>query len=231
MNAYKERQQMVLYRMGQIKRWLAYQYWKDRESAASDPHVQDAILALLYNLTGQKDGSKPRRVTAANRWQTVEENKKLVDAEVARRLAFTIDPKARAGVRSKVVASLFKALPQGVQQVWNTESDERHHAALAEWERKMNAPPSKEPGDLQRNLEGLIPFMQRLFDLVCDLTGMKCTFMVGGPEPADGGRLNVISIHAGHTPGDVKMNFGAAEHHAHKHVVVPAFGEFLKKCY
>ena len=78
---------------------------------------------------------------------------------------------------------------------------------------------------------------------------MKATMLIGGPEPADGGRLNVIrsvstpffswafldefeySIHSGMTSGDVKSTFGQSEHTTYKQVVVPLFGKFLKKCY
>ena len=71
--------------------------------------------------------------------------------------------------------------------------------------------------------------------------------IVGGPEPADGGRLNVIryvvpyllllrtnlshSIHAGTTTGGVNATFGASERAAFKQSIVPLFGKFLKKCY
>lgn len=34
--------------------------------------------------------------------------------------------------------------------------------------------------------------MQPILDLACEHTGMKATLLFGGPEPADGGRLNVI---------------------------------------
>jgi hypothetical protein len=36
-----------------------------------------------------------------------------------------------------------------------------------------------------------------LLDLIHAHTNMQATFMVGGPEPADGGRLNIIRyVHA-----------------------------------
>lgn len=35
-------------------------------------------------------------------------------------------------------------------------------------------------------------FAQPFLDLICEHTGMKATLLVGGPEPADGGRLNII---------------------------------------
>lgn len=77
---------------------------------------------------------------------------------------------------------------------------------------------------------------------------MKATLLVGGPEPADSGRINIIrycflssvhfmashielSVHAGTTQGTVKSNFGESERVAIKSLLVPLYGRFLKKCY
>lgn len=43
-----------------------------------------------------------------------------------------------------------------------------------------------------RCIEGIVGFSQPILDLICAHTGMKATLIVGGPEPADGGRLNII---------------------------------------
>lgn len=36
-------------------------------------------------------------------------------------------------------------------------------------------------------------YMQDLLDLLSEYTGYKWTLLGGGPEPADGGRLNAIA--------------------------------------
>jgi len=46
--------------------------------------------------------------------------------------------------------------------------------------------------DEYRCIEELVSFVQPLLDLICDYTGMKVSMFAGGPEPADGGRINVI---------------------------------------
>lgn len=43
-----------------------------------------------------------------------------------------------------------------------------------------------------RCIQGLVRFAQPILDMICDVTGWKCTLVAGGPEPAHGGRLNVI---------------------------------------
>ena len=39
------------------------------------------------------------------------------------------------------------------------------------------------------------------------------------------------SIHLGTTTGDVKTNFGHAEQERYQKLIVPIYGDFLRKCY
>ena len=43
-----------------------------------------------------------------------------------------------------------------------------------------------------RCIQGLVCFAQPILDLISEATGWKTTLLVGGPEPAHGGHLNVI---------------------------------------
>ena len=43
-----------------------------------------------------------------------------------------------------------------------------------------------------RCIQGLTKFVQPILDGICAATGWKATFIAGGPEPAHGGRLNVL---------------------------------------
>ena len=43
-----------------------------------------------------------------------------------------------------------------------------------------------------RCIQGLTKFIQPILDGVCAAIGWKVTFIAGGPEPAHGGRLNVL---------------------------------------
>ena len=78
---------------------------------------------------------------------------------------------------------------------------------------------------------------------------MQVTALIGGPEPADKGHLNVIgyfdswnpplavaqillcSLHAGGIPGPVRMNFGQAFREDYREKIIPLFGQYLKRCY
>jgi hypothetical protein len=41
-------------------------------------------------------------------------------------------------------------------------------------------------------IQGLATFVQLILDGISALTGLQVTMLAGGPEPADGGHLNVI---------------------------------------
>ncbi|EDR08989.1 uncharacterized protein LACBIDRAFT_296646 [Laccaria bicolor S238N-H82] len=107
------------------------------------------------------------------------------------------------------------------------EGDEK----LNEWKNKLSAPPSTDPEDRQRCIAALPNFAQPILDLIHTHTNMQATLIVGGPEPADGGRLNIISMHAGSIKGPVGMNFGQAEREGFQEVITPLFSRYLRKCY
>ncbi|KAG6914544.1 hypothetical protein DXG01_016688 [Tephrocybe rancida] len=211
MEVWQAEQDLIKFCMAQLKCCLAYQFWKDHKRAAMDSNVQDAFLTLLQQLTG-KGFTKPHRISALNHWQAMDKNWALVDAEL-------------------VVSDLFKALAPSVRKEWDNFSQEQHHNVVDEWKVKVDAPLSEDPAKIQKYIEAVVPFMQKILELVSKLTGMKMSFMAGGPEPVDGGCLNVISIHAGHTPGNIKMNFGSCECEVYQKEIVPTFGHFLMKCY
>lgn len=54
---------------------------------------------------------------------------------------------------------------------------------------------------LLRCIEGVSGIVQPILDVICAYTGMKATLLVGGPEPADGGRINVIR----YVPGPISL--------------------------
>ncbi|KAG6905642.1 hypothetical protein DXG01_001479, partial [Tephrocybe rancida] len=220
MKVWQTKQDVIKFQMAQLKHCLAYGYWKDRERAAMDSDIQEAFLTLLQQLTG-KGFAKPHRISGSNHWQAMDENKMLVEVELTCRMNLISTSKLHAGIRTKVISDLFKALTPLVRKEWEDLSQEQHQNALDEWKAKVDAPLSKDPAKIQKFIQAVIPFMQKILDLVSRLTGMKASFMAGGPKPANGGRLNVISVHAGHTPGNVKMNFGACECKAYQKLIVP----------
>ncbi|KAJ3490120.1 hypothetical protein NLJ89_g11466 [Agrocybe chaxingu] len=226
---YQEYQKTLTFRKAQIKRWFAYQYMKDHDIDPSESGVGNPYNVLLHKLTGITL-KRPRLKTPANVWRC--SHRVEVETEVRHRAESEgTSGKQLAALREKVAKELYHKLSEIEKIEWMTQAREEHEAATAEWNAIINAPPSTAPADRQRCIQGLVRFVQPILDLVSDATGLKTTFMAGGPEPAHDGRLNIISVHSGTTPGDVKMNFGRAERVRYRKYIVPIFGSFLQKCY
>ncbi|KAF8202529.1 hypothetical protein BJ912DRAFT_842680, partial [Pholiota molesta] len=204
----EERRKAVVFRKAQIKRWLEYQHMKDCDMDPKDSGAHNPYRILLHKLTGTTIHC-PRRRSAVNVWRKTQ----------------------RAIIEEEVAKELYARLPSDEKAEWEVRSRDEHAAAIKAWKDETEGSLSTDPEDRQRCIYGLVKFMQPILDLVCEATGWSATLMTGGPEPAHGGRLNVISIHSGTTSGDVKMNFGRAERLRYKNVVVPIYGQFLQKCY
>ncbi|KAF8199484.1 hypothetical protein BJ912DRAFT_844898 [Pholiota molesta] len=205
MSALEERRSTIAFRKAQIKRWLAYQHMKDHDMDPKESGAHNPYRILLHKLTGT----------------TVQ----------CPRLRTPVNKGGFAALRDKVAKELYAALDDEEKEEWKKQAKEEHKASVAAWKRDTEGSFPTDPADRQRCIYGLVNFMQPILDLICEATGWKATFIAGGPEPAHGGRLNVISIHSGSTLGDVKMNFGRLERVRYKDIILPIYGQFLQKCY
>ncbi|KAL0569215.1 SERTA domain-containing protein 3 [Marasmius crinis-equi] len=134
-------------------------------------------------------------------------------------------------VRQEITMAEFAKLSDEVQQEWKTKAEEEHKARLENWKAVQKAEFSTLPEDRQRCIDRLVKFMQPILDGVSKATGWPCTFIAGGPEPADAGRLNILSIHSGTTAGPIPMTFGTACRLAFKKYWIPVFTAFLQMCF
>ncbi|KAJ3503437.1 hypothetical protein NLJ89_g8434 [Agrocybe chaxingu] len=225
----EERQRLIVYRKGQIKRWLAYQYMKDHDIDPKDTGADNPYRVLLHKLTG-KGLKRPRQKSKHAAWRRMHTSE--VDEETRRRAEQQgVSMTKLAGIRERVAKEMFAALDPSERDEWIQNVKEEHEEAVKKWEADANGPLSTAPEDRQRCILGLTQFIQPILDMVCEATGWKATLVAGGPEPAHGGRLNMLSVHSGTTSGDVKMNFGRCEQARYKKQFVPLYGDFLRKCY
>ncbi|KAJ3502939.1 hypothetical protein NLJ89_g8658 [Agrocybe chaxingu] len=225
----EDRQKLIVFRKGQIKRWLAYQYMKDHEINPKDTGADNPYRVLLHKLTG-KGLTKPRQKSGPNTWRKTHTME--IELETRRRaMQQGVNVKRLAGIREGVAKEMFAALDPFERDEWLERTKEEHDEAIKKWESDVNGPLSTAPEDRQQCILGLTQFVQPILDLICEATGWKATLVTGGPEPAYGGRLNMISIHSGTTSGDIKMNFGRCEQIRYKKYLVPMYSDFLRKCY
>ncbi|KAJ3485365.1 hypothetical protein NLJ89_g11904 [Agrocybe chaxingu] len=228
----EERQTLIVFRKGQIKRWLAYQYMKDHALDPKDTGAQNPYQVLLHKLTG-KGLKRPRVKSGPNAWRRTHTAE--IEEETRRRAQQQgVSAKKLAGVREGVAKEMFALLDASEREEWLARSKEEHEDAVKKWEAETEGPLSTAPEDRQRQVScilGLTQFIQPILDMICEATGWKATLVAGGPEPAFEGRLNMLSVHSGTTRGDVKMNFGRSEYARYKKHFVPLYGDFLRKCY
>ncbi|KAL0576159.1 SERTA domain-containing protein 3 [Marasmius crinis-equi] len=134
-------------------------------------------------------------------------------------------------VRQEIMMSEFAKLPEDVQSDWKARAEEEHKERLEKWKACQGAQFSTAPEDRQKCIDRLVKFMQPILDGVYKATGWPCTLIAGGPEPADAGRLNILSIHSGTTSGPVPLTFGAACRPAFKKYWILVFTAFLQMCF
>ncbi|KAF8173489.1 hypothetical protein BJ912DRAFT_859330 [Pholiota molesta] len=228
-----ERRVLINFRKAQIKRWMAYQYMKDNDLNPKESGAYNPYNAIFTKLTG-KEVNRPRCKTAVNVWRKT--HREEIEAELKRRLGDLAGKRDQlAAERDRIARAMFSKLDDEEQRQWKSAAQAEHNEAMKEYKKELDLAhtPSTSPEDRQRCIQGLVHFTQPILDSICAATGWKATLIVGGPEPAEDGRLNILRqvIHSGTTTGDVKLNFGRAERERYKKYLVPIFGSFLQKCY
>lgn len=173
-----------------------------------NPRLGDPYSALLHHLTGLKP-EKPRLKTPGNIWR--KNHRTEIEDEVNRQAKAAGVPKNKvAPLRERVASKLYNGLGEAEKRYWAQVAKQDHDSAMEKWDKEVNGSPSTEPADLQkyvhscfhcdckttktqiRCIQGLPQLIQPILDTICAATGWKATFIAGGPEPAHGGRLNVL---------------------------------------
>ncbi|KAL0572994.1 SERTA domain-containing protein 3 [Marasmius crinis-equi] len=231
MDEYGKFKKTLELRKGQIERRLKSDYVRDNAPAGSrKPDLHDPFLAVTVQLQGGQL-AKPHLTPAPLCWKR--HNPEIVDSAYKKRKE-TVGPDQKnvPQLFQKVLKEEWEKLSPEVRKEWESKAKEIHQEAVGAWEKAVKEGPSTRPEDRQRAINALGHFMKPILDGICAATGLSCTLIAGGPEPADAGRLNAMAIHAGATTtGNVKMNWGRSEMTVWKKVIFPSLGVWLKKCY
>ncbi|KAK7028203.1 SERTA domain-containing protein 3 [Paramarasmius palmivorus] len=244
-------------RIAQIRRWMNYHVAKTTPKDAGEFDPWAVYLAKLSGVPVDRPG---RQRSAANVWMKHKQDEigPQVQEKIKEALAKKDTEKetetgkdsapgkgkgkgkgkaTRAGenafvkVRQTVVSDEFNKLNDKERDQWRQVAEEEHRERVRQWQDSVIAPVSTAPADRQACIETLPSFVTPFLEGVAERTGWKVTFIAGGPEPADGGRLNVISVNCGVTTGPVPLNFGQALRDEYQGHIVAPFGQFLKQCY
>ncbi|KAK7022731.1 SERTA domain-containing protein 3 [Paramarasmius palmivorus] len=247
---------VLAFKIDQLDRWFAYQYRKRTNPSEKEPNAYDTLLDQLSGVTafiGRKRA--PFRMFAQVKAATVEpivraELKKLEasstttgDVESAdqdgtelvngeSKAKFVKKGKdATVARRQAIIIDLFNALPEDEKEYWKSEVEKDFQQRLQKYEEDKKKEVPTDPVAYQRCIEQISPFVTPILNGMAKRTGWCFTLLCGGPEPRDGGRLNIVAVHSGVTRGPVPMNFGAYAREAYKKGIVPLFGRFLTKVY
>ncbi|KJA13853.1 hypothetical protein HYPSUDRAFT_151072, partial [Hypholoma sublateritium FD-334 SS-4] len=218
-------------RKAQIKRRLQYVHNKSKNSKTSCDltSVNDPMTVLTSKITGMPL-QRPRLRTAYNLWGP--HHRAFIDPIFQERVKEGKVPASRqAALRSAIYKELFEKLPKEERDEWANRAEDEHREAMAKVEKALKSEPSSDPTDRQRIINSIPGFVVPILDLIADHTGWKVSLFLGGPEPADGGRLNMVGLHSGVTSGSIKMNYGRSERTFIKDHLYGNFGKFLGKCY
>ncbi|KAK7017006.1 SERTA domain-containing protein 3 [Paramarasmius palmivorus] len=134
-------------------------------------------------------------------------------------------------VRQEVVKGVYDAMKDKEKKPWEEAVEKDWTARLEKYKASVNAGFSTEPAARQDCIMRLPAFVQPILDGITEATGMHCTMLVGGPEPADMGRLNLVSFHSGATLSSPALNFGAACQEGYRNLIIPLYGSYLRKCF
>ncbi|SJK99646.1 uncharacterized protein ARMOST_02954 [Armillaria ostoyae] len=181
----------LLFKLKQIRHWLQYQYSKMHNLSMKETGKDNPYRIMLHRLAGLSV-SKPRKAQAFSLWAKV--NSVTVQTAWNEELKKKAVPLSeRAAKLNTFKSKLFKLKLKETQNEWLVTAEEEHEEALKEYNEKMESSVSKDPGEMQRCLENLSSMMQPFIEMVMEATGCPVTCIVGGPQPADRGCLDVSS--------------------------------------
>ncbi|KAF9552566.1 hypothetical protein CPC08DRAFT_714521 [Agrocybe pediades] len=200
----------------------------------ADSSTSNPFIPFINKLAGNVGVPRPRKKTAMNVWRVsrrAEIENKLKEQIVAQ----SIPRRMVASHREKIAKEMFAQLPKEVQDQWEAQAAQEHAIEMEKWNDlvKGEVQISTSLEDRQKYIQGVGQFMQPILDLICKSTGWKATLIAGGPDPAHGGRLNMVSLDSEATAsGDIETNSeSASEMRRYEEVLVPIFEEYLKKCF
>lgn len=197
---------------------MAYQYHRkhDLEATQRLRGAFNPYRALLCKLLGRQT-DRPRLKTAVNVWRKPRRDRIKFEAQ---KIADSTRRKgkkreAMISIRDRVARSMFGKLPETERHFWKQEAASEHDIAMKAWLEEIDSPVPSDPAARQRYvlversckvlgqysydvlsrcIQGLVQFIQPIIDHVSEATGWPISVITGGPEPAQGGQLQILTF-------------------------------------
>ncbi|PPQ96210.1 hypothetical protein CVT26_005615 [Gymnopilus dilepis] len=208
---------------------------RNRKFEARESADTKLVEALLNALTGTAT-SRPRQKTPFNAWRKTQRT--LIDERVksiAEKQGIASDH--LVALRLNVGREMFDGLSAQEKEYWKSQAKLESEEELQQWKLRNSDPsvetddPPNSAKDCQFAILALVRVAKAVVDCIEKTTGWKATLIAGGPEPAREGRINIMSIHAGKTSGEARMDFVGALGPRYPEEFVSCFRDFLDMCY
>ncbi|KAJ8494862.1 hypothetical protein ONZ45_g13091 [Pleurotus djamor] len=213
-----------------IYNWLSY---RANKIATPYKHLKnldpsDPFAILLSRLTGI--GLKPPNRIAG--WQELQrvkfaDYKAAFDAECQQK---KIAKSHIATARNKYMKAIFDKLGDEEKKIWEERAKARHAEEVCQRNARLDRLDSLSPQERQDALRRLADFFLPIIEGASAVLGMHVSVFVGGPEPASGGALNVLSIHSGVDRAAIPRTWGEANPESFDEVTAN-FLSYLDTCY
>ncbi|PPQ78995.1 hypothetical protein CVT26_003941 [Gymnopilus dilepis] len=232
---YEKTTKLIDFRTKQIARWFNYRFTKynkgvnaktkqtDKQDKAID--LNDPMTIFTLRLLG-KPVMRPRKSVDYHLW--AKDNKAAVEKAYA---AAGIKGAKDLKVYSRISKKLFAKESDTVKEAYKKQAEDEHEEAMKKWEEVFQRPASTAPESRQACINGIAGAIQPVCDLIHEATGMQVLLLVGGPEPAAGGRLNILGLHAGGTKGPIKNTFPESDPEKYHNQFLSVYSAYLRKCY
>ncbi|KAK7022849.1 SERTA domain-containing protein 3 [Paramarasmius palmivorus] len=225
---FEKLQKVIDRRICQIRRWMSYHHSK--ENPKKDPGEWDPWAAFLAKLSGVPVDRPGRQRTAYNRWAM--DNKEKLDPLIKAKVATAVaeakaaqtagadikksgrkGPSAFVKIRQDVIIAEFEKLPEAERIHWKDVAESDHRVLTQKWHDAVNKPVDTSPEARQACIENIAAFVMPFLNGLSERTGWNATIIMGGPEPADDGRLNIYARWnaVGHATAFLKDCFPVAE--------------------
>ncbi|KAG9226990.1 hypothetical protein CCMSSC00406_0008962 [Pleurotus cornucopiae] len=213
-----------------ITNWMNYRAnkvdHKKKHLVSTDD--KDPYAVLLSKLSGVPI-KPPKRLSG---WQALQKwGHEAHEADFNAQLASTGTAPGKAlALRNKFYEDTFKALLPPQQKLWIDRAAEAHKEAKEAIKQRAARIEAFSPAERQEALDRIGRFIYPILDGVSSLLGMHTSFFIGGPEPVQGGQVNVISLHTGHNLEASPQTWADANAVAFRRVT-KCFQDYLETCY
>ncbi|KAF9492486.1 hypothetical protein BDN71DRAFT_1473741, partial [Pleurotus eryngii] len=197
-------------------------------SHLTNKSTNDPFAILLSKLSGV--GLKPPKRRAAWEHYAKEASDEL-KANFKQEFQQSGKPGTQhANARNKFMHNSFDALEPDQKECWAADAKEWHQVQVQATNARDSLIRNMTPSQRQDCLNRLGDLFYPIIDGVNELLDMHVSVLVGGPEPAKGGLLNVISLHSGVNLDAVPQNWGDTDKEKYK-LVTRSFQEYLATSY